>query len=120
MFISNGFTISLFNKFLPRFLTVDNDLSDRERSETNPVIVQYLNVPYIGKKSTHSVSRLAKVFHVKFDVKVSAIHKTFKTGIYFQLKLSTHLLLCSNVVYKFTCSRDSNLTYIGRLSQLDI
>ena len=112
MFLSNGFPIWFFNKFLQRFLTVDNDLIDRERSEINRVV--YLNVPYIGKESRRFVSRLAKSFHLKFDVKVSAIYKTFKTGTYFQLKLRTPLLLCSNVVYKFTCSCDSNLTYIGK------
>ena len=111
-FLSNGYPIWFFNKFLQRFLTVDNDSSDRERIEINSVV--YLNVPYIGKESRRFVSRLAELFHYKFDVKASAIYKTFKTGIYFQLKLRTHLLLCSNVVHKFTCSCDSNLTYIGK------
>ena len=106
MFLSNGYPIWFFNKFLQRILTVDNDLSDRERSEINPVL--HLNVPYIGKDFRRLVSRLAKLFHVKFDVKVSAIYKTFKTGTYFQLKSRTPLLLCSNVFYKFTCSCDSN------------
>ena len=110
MFLSNGYPIWFFNKFLKRFLTVGNDLSDCERSEINPVV--YLNVPCIGKESRHFVSRLAKLFHVKSDVKVSAIYKTFETGTYFQLKSRTPLLLCSNVVYKFTCSCDSNLTCI--------
>ena len=40
--------------------------------------------------------------------------KTFKTGTCFQLKSRTPLLLCSNVVYKFTCSCDSNLTFISK------
>ena len=112
MFLFNGYLIWFFNKFSQRYLTVDNDLSDRKRSEINPVV--YLHVPYIGKESRRFVSRLAKLFHVKFDVKVSAIYKTFKTGTYFQLKSRTPLLLCSNVVYKFICSCDSNLTYIGK------
>ena len=112
MFLSNGYPICFFNKFLLQFLTVDNDLSDCERSEINPVV--YLNVPRIGKESRCFVSRLAKLFHVKFDVKVSAIYKIFKTGTYFQLKSRTPFLLCSNVVYKFTCSCDSNLTYFGK------
>ena len=37
-FFSNGYPIWFFNKFCQRLLTVDNDLSDRERSEINPVI----------------------------------------------------------------------------------
>ena len=43
MFLSNDYPIWFFNKFWQQFLTVDDDLSDRERSEINPVI--YLNVP---------------------------------------------------------------------------
>ena len=35
----------------------------------------------------------------------------------FQLKLETPLPLCSNVVFKFTCSCDTNLTYIGMSSR---
>ena len=112
MFPSNSYPIWFFNKFLQRFLTVDNDLSDRERSGINPVV--YLNAPNIGNESRRFVSRLAKLFHVKFDVKLFAIYKTFKTGTYFQLNLRSPLFLCSNVVYKFTCSCDSNLTYIGK------
>ena len=60
------------------------------------------------------VSRLAKLSHAKFDIKVSSIYKTFKRGAYFQLKSRTPLLLYSNVVYKFTCSCDSILTYTGK------
>ena len=112
MFLSNAYPICFFNKFLQRFLPVDNDLSDGERSEINPVV--YLNVPFIGKESRRFVSHLAKLFHVKFDVKVSAIYTTFKTGTYFQLKSRTPLLLCSNVIYKFTCLCDSNLINIGK------
>ena len=103
MFLSNGYLIWFFNKFLQPFLTVDNDLSDREHSKINPVV--YLNVPYIGKEFRCFVGRLAKLFHVKFDVKVSAIYKTFKMGTSFQLKSCTPLLLCSNVVYKFAISK---------------
>ena len=37
----------------------------------------------------------------------------FKIGRYFQLKSSTPLALCSNVVFKFTCLCDMNLTHYG-------
>ena len=37
-----------------------------------------------------------------------------ETRTYFQLTLRTPVLLCSNVAHKFTCSCDSNLTYIGK------
>ena len=37
----------------------------------------------------------------------------FKTGSYFQLKSFTPFLLLLNVVYKFSCSRDANVSYFG-------
>ena len=83
MFLSDVYPNRVFNKFLQQFLTFCNDLSDRERSKANPVV--YSNVSYIGKESRLFVSRLAKLFHVRFDVKMSAIYKTFQTARYFQL-----------------------------------
>ena len=41
------------------------------------------------------------------------IYKTFKVVNYFQLKSKTPVALCSNVLYKFSCSSDTNMTYIG-------
>ena len=38
---------------------------------------------------------------------------TLKTGSYFRLKCSTPLSLMFNVVYKFNCSCDADLSYIG-------
>ena len=40
-------------------------------------------------------------------------YKTTKVQEYFSLKSKTPLALNSNVVYKFTCSLDVNVTYIG-------
>ena len=45
--------------------------------------------------------------------KVLVQKKTTKVQEYFSLKSKTPLILNSNVVYKFTCSRDVNVTYIG-------
>ena len=47
-----------------------------------------------------------------FDLRLLPLYRTNKVGQYFRLKSDTPLRLCSNVVYKFTCSCDTNLTYI--------
>ena len=47
----------------------------------------------------------------KIDINIVRVCKSLKIDRYFQLKSSTPLALCSNVVYKFTCSCDINLTY---------
>ena len=49
----------------------------------------------------------------KFNVDISVYYTTLKTGSYFQLKCSTPTHLISNVVYKFTCLCNMNITYIG-------
>ena len=116
MFFSNGYPYWFFNKILRHFLNDDNNINKHNSSETDPKIC-YVTIPFIGKESRRFGNRLAKLLHTVFDVKVSVIYKTFKTGNYFQLKSRTPLNLCSNVVYKFTCSCDSNLTYIGKSSR---
>ena len=45
--------------------------------------------------------------------KVETAYNTTKIGSYFSLKTCTPYLFKSNVVYKFTCTRDENITYIG-------
>ena len=49
----------------------------------------------------------------KFNVDINLYYTTLKTGSYFQLKCPTPTHLISNVVYKFTCSCDTNIAYIG-------
>ena len=45
-------------------------------------------------------------------------YTSLKTGSYFNLKSKTPAALKSNVVYKFTSSRDVNTTYIGMSTRL--
>ena len=57
--------------------------------------------------------RLTAPVKTKFNVDISVYYICFKTGSYFQLKCSTPFPLLSNVVYKFSCSRDANISYIS-------
>ena len=45
------------------------------------------------------------------------MYKTFEVVSYFQLKSKTSAALGSNVVHKFSCSCDTNKTYIGMSSR---
>ena len=49
----------------------------------------------------------------RYNIKLYTIFTTSKVGDYFQLKCRTSHALCYNVVYKFTCSYDANLSYVG-------
>ena len=67
----------------------------------------------MGKESHHFANRLSALIKNKYNLKISPIYKTFKVINYFQLKFKTPVALCSNVVYKFSCSCIMNKTYIG-------
>ena len=57
--------------------------------------------------------KLTALVKTKFNVDINVYYTCFKTGSYFQLKCSTLFPLLSNVVYKFSCLRDANISYIG-------
>ena len=59
------------------------------------------------------MNNFAKIIKNKIGVTIVTVYKSFKIGRYFQLKSNTSLALCSNVVYKFTCSCDMNLSNYG-------
>ena len=50
---------------------------------------------------------------MKFDVNINVYYVTLKVGTYLQLKCATPVELVLNVVYKFFCSCDTNMSYIG-------
>ena len=72
-----------------------------------------LGLPYFGKPSHKFASQLSTLLKQKFDIRIFTYYTSLKTGSYFNLKSKTPAALKSNVVYKFTCSRDVNTTYIG-------
>ena len=77
----------------------------------------YFCTSYLGTESHHFANRLSALIKNKYNLKISPIYKTFKVVNYFQLKFKTPVALCSNVVYKFLCSCDTNKTYIGMYSR---
>ena len=62
-------------------------------------------------ESRHFINTLTKIIKNKINVNIVPVYKSFKINRYFHLKSDTPLALCSNVVYKFTCTYDMNLTY---------
>ena len=57
--------------------------------------------------------KLSTLLQQNFDARIFTYYSSLKTGSYFNLKSKTPAALKSNVVLKFTCSRDVNTTYIG-------
>ena len=72
----------------------------------------YLRIPFVGKPSTRLQRRLENNLN-NDNLRVKTAFCTTKVGEYFNLKSRCSRLFSANVVYKFTCSRDSNITYLG-------
>ena len=73
----------------------------------------FFEVPYIGPASKQFTESLSELVDREFGLKLRVVYDTFKINRYFQLKTKTAHALCSNVVYQFCCSCDTNLAYVG-------
>ena len=124
IFKRNGYPDQFINGLVSEFLT--NHASNEQNFKLNklkpntkkPQLVVkefdevYLNLPYIGKPSIKLHRKINNQMR-KYNLWVKAAFSTTKTGSYFNLKSKCSNLFESNVVYKFTCSRDENVSYIG-------
>ena len=52
-------------------------------------------------------------FKINDAFKIKVVHNAFKINRCFQLKTKTPHALCSNVLYQFRCSCDTNRAYVG-------
>ena len=66
--------------------------------------------------SRRFVDEFSKTIKIQVVIEIIPIYKSFKVKSYFELKSRTSVALCSKVVYQFTCSCNTNKTYIGMSS----
>ena len=99
------------NDTIKKFEELNANTKEKEKCEKDFLFT--IGLPYSGKISNQFSKRLKVVIKNKFNVDINAYYTTLKTGSYFQLNCATPTHLISNVVYKFTCSCDTNITYTG-------
>ena len=68
----------------------------------------------IGRPSINFQKDFAKLMLKKFNLKIRTCYNSCKVGQFFSLKDGCPAFLASNVVYKFTCSLDEGISYIGK------
>ena len=73
----------------------------------------YVKIPYVGIHSMGFANRLSELIKRQSGNKLRVLFDIFKVNRYFQLKSKTPHALNSNIVNQFTCSCDTNLSYIG-------
>ena len=114
IFSMNGYPKSFFDRILDNFIekqTIQSPKDDDDDSDKKRFICK---VPYLGRCSTIFANKLSEIFKEHFSVDISCVYTSYKVGNYFSLKCQTPAALVSNVVYKFSCLRDANLSYIGK------
>ena len=114
VFLKNGYPEQLFNSCVRRFLNLKHGENNSEGKIQDDKVETIFSIPYIGLPSVIFGRKLKRLFKDYYCIDVKVVFTSFKVKNYFSLKCHTPMPLLSNVVYKFTCLRDANCTYIGK------
>jgi len=112
----NGFPLFVIQRSIRQ--TLNNIFVKREPVQLAAKDRIYINLPYIGPMSYTIRRKLVNLINVHYStVDLRIIFTSTNTiGHYFKFKDKIPNLLCSSVVYKFTCS-SCNAAYIGKTSR---
>ena len=134
MFIQNSYPTHLIERIFREFIshrdinkdcfksstmdTVHQDESPEPDIEANNVASPpepkkiYFKLPFFGRPSRTFQKRIQEEMR-GYDLDVRAAFSTTKVSSYFCLKTQPSLFFKADVVYKFTCTRDESISYIG-------
>ena len=81
----------------------------------NNSLLEHINFALLSAPKINPFkNKVTKLFYNDLRINITPVFNTFKVSRYFSIKSQTPKLITSNVVYKFTCLCDTNLTYIGK------
>ena len=113
LFFRNGYSCDLFqqcvNKFVSKKVTETSTLPVNEDS-----VDRLISIPYVGQPSIIYGRKICQLFKKYYNINIRVIYNTCKVRNYFSLKCATPFFLRANVVYKYTCLHDADITYIGK------
>ena len=115
IFAKNGYTDVFFNKVYQLFeqKNAKKEIKvDGVDCETDFKFI--LKIPFVGRLSHEFKNKIVKLFFNDLGINITPVFTSVKVSDFFSLKSQTPKLLTSNVVYRFTCLCDTNLTYIGK------
>ena len=119
-FARNSYPSHIVENTISEFLAkrqISEDAFERgsdvpRRTISDDIQEYYIRIPYVGKPSYRLQRRIqACLGTAKIHIKTA--FGTTKVAEYFTLKSKVSDLFAANVVYKFTCSSDSSITYLG-------
>jgi hypothetical protein len=131
MFLQNGYTRKFFDQIVLRFSQSlaarsfnssqnTNNISTDENTalNNNDTLDQaFLSIPYYGRCSIEFGKSMSKIIFNNFNINLKVAYTTVKIGNLFHLKSRTPHPLSMNVVYRFSCAANAQVTYIGYTSR---
>ena len=76
----------------------------------------YFTTVYLGNPSLKFQKHVKSVFH-KYKVEIKPAYTSRKVSNYFNNKSNCSEAFNANVIYKYTCSEDQNISYVGETSR---
>ena len=119
IFGKNGYPADFFNRVVQKFERITSALTDDSVSVNEDTDKRFIiKLPFVNKASQLFAKRLRLLIDKKFGVKISVVYNSCElSSLFFHSKIRLPIALSAKVVYKFTCLRDVNLTYIGETTR---
>ena len=113
-FMANGYPGTYFQKSYETFMSSLGKQKCDNQSEDGEDRKYLLEIPYVGTASRDYKKKIAGLLKEHLNVDISTYFTSCKTGRFFSLKSKTPLDLMACVVYKYSCLKDSDTSYIGK------
>ena len=112
MFLANAYPLGFLQYhigiFMQRIVTGQKPREEELDNRPNVLILPYYgDVSNLLRKQIDATNR-------RFHLNIKVVLKPFKIGSYFSLKTRCPKPLRSKIVYRFNCSVDQNIAYIGK------
>ena len=113
---------SKINKFLDAH-KIDNSIFKQNKSintknekKTETENYSYFTTVYVGSWSIRFQKQIASIFQ-KHNINIKPAYTSKKVSDYFSNKSKCSEVFDANVIYKYTCSADQSISYIGETSR---
>jgi hypothetical protein len=113
IFTNNGYPKRVFDNCVSSFFSKKFERNQTELVKETSTIPFVIQLPYVGHPSLNFKKQLTNLYR-KFGTEVRIVFKSFKVGDYFSLKSKTPFDLKARVVYRFYCTCDRTMSYIGK------
>ena len=116
MFYRNGYPKRLFDQIVEEYWEKQEaktpDPVD-QKPTIDEAIKPMLKIPYIGSRSVAFSKRIKNLVKSEMNLDVQTVYETVRIKDQFRLKDAVAKEILSKVVYRFSCSSDSRIQYIG-------